>query len=101
MATAILYVIDGLLGLFGFLILAWAIISWLVAFNVINQGEPIVRQIMRFLDAVVRPILWPVQRIIPPLGGVDLSPIIVLLIIGGIRVGIMPLLRQAFVPVLG
>jgi YggT family protein len=101
LATAILYVINGLLTLFSFLIIAWAIISWLVAFNVINEREPIVRQIMRFLDAVTRPILWPVQRIIPTLGGVDLSPVIVLLIIGGIKVGIMPLLASALIPILG
>jgi YggT family protein len=49
-----------------------------------------VYNIARFLDAVTRPILRPVQRVIPAIGGVDISPIIVLLVIQGIRIYLLP-----------
>ena len=62
-------------------LLIWAIIisavmSWLVAFDVINLRNRFVYNVARFLEAVTRPVLAPFQKIIPPLGGVDISPII-------------------------
>jgi YggT family protein len=84
------FVLDGLLGLLVLAIIISAILSWLVAFDVINLRNRFVYNIAHFLDAVTRPILRPVQRIIPPLGGVDISPIIVLLLIQGFRSYILP-----------
>ena len=84
------FILDGLLGLLVIAIIISAILSWLVAFDVINLRNPMVYNIARFLDAVTRPILRPVQRIIPPIGGVDISPIIVLLVIQGIRIYLLP-----------
>ena len=55
--------------------------SWLVAFNVINARNQLVYSILRFLDAVTSPLLEPFRRIIPTLGGVDISPIVVLLLL--------------------
>ena len=51
-------------------IIANAIISWLIAFDVVNMRNRIVRSIVTFLDAVTRPILRPLRRIVPPLGGI-------------------------------
>ena len=84
------FVLDGLLGLLVIAIIISAILSWLVAFDVINLRNPMVYNIARFLDAVTRPILRPVQKIIPPIGGVDISPIVVLLVIQGIRIYLLP-----------
>lgn len=84
------YVLDGLLGLLVLAIIISAILSWLVAFDVINLRNRFVYNVAHFLDAVTRPILRPVQKVIPPLGGVDISPIIVLLLIQGFRNYILP-----------
>jgi YggT family protein len=63
------------------LIVASAILSWLVAFNVVNTRNDFVRSIWNFLDAVTQPALRPIRRILPNLGGVDISPIILILLI--------------------
>jgi YggT family protein len=86
----LLFVIRGLLNLLLYAIVISAILSWLVAFDVINLRNRFVYNVARFLDAVTRPVLRPVQRIIPPLGGVDISPIIVILLIEGALVYLIP-----------
>ncbi|MGZ8362534.1 MAG: YggT family protein [Caulobacteraceae bacterium] len=98
MANIILFVffiLNSLLGLLSIAIIAAAILSWLVAFNVVNPRNGFVYQVMAFLEAVTRPVLYPVQRMIPSLGGVDISPIIVLLLISGIRSYLLPALMSA------
>jgi YggT family protein len=89
------FIVDGLLGLLVLAIILNAIMSWLVAFEVVNYRNAFVRSVGRFLDAITAPVLRPIQRIIPPLGGIDISPVIALLVIQGIRVYLLPLI---FVP---
>ena len=91
-------IIDGLLGLLSLAIIISAVMSWLVAFNVINDRHPIVGQIERFLLAVTRPVLWPIQKVVPTLGAVDISPIIALLIIQAARSYLLPWI---FTPIVG
>jgi YggT family protein len=91
MGSFLYFIVDGLLNLLVVAIIVSAVLSWLVAFDVINLRNQIVYNIARFLDAVTRPILRPFQKIIPPIGGVDITPIIVLLIIQGIRTYLLPL----------
>ena len=79
----LIFIVRGLLNFILFVIVASAIMSWLVGFNVINTRNPFVYSVVRFLEAVSRPVLRPFQRLIPSLGGVDISPIIVILIISG------------------
>jgi YggT family protein len=62
-------------------IIGTAILSWLFAFDVINHRNRFVNQLSNFLDAVTRPLLEPFRRIIPSLGGIDVSPIVVLLLL--------------------
>ena len=69
------------LQLYTYLIIASAILSWLVAFNVVNTRNDFVRSIWNFLDAVTEPVLRPIRNILPNLGGVDISPIILILLI--------------------
>jgi YggT family protein len=83
-------IIDGLLGLLVIAIIISAVLSWLVAFDVINLRNPMVYNVARFLEAVTRPLLRPVQKVIPAIGGVDISPIIVLLVIQAFRSYLLP-----------
>jgi YggT family protein len=78
---ALLNVILLALQLYTYLIVASAILSWLVAFNVVNTRNNFVRSIWTFLDAVTEPVLRPIRNILPNLGGVDISPIILILLI--------------------
>ena len=77
--------IDTILGLYVWILIASAILSWLVAFNVVNTRNRAVYVIGDFLYRVTEPLLAPIRRILPNLGGLDLSPIIVILIIFFIR----------------
>jgi YggT family protein len=97
MGSFLLFIVDALLNLLVIAIIVSAVLSWLVAFDVINLRNPMVYNVARFLDAVTRPILRPFQKIIPPIGGVDISPIIVLLILQGVRIYLLPL---AFGPII-
>jgi YggT family protein len=72
------------------LIVAWVIVSWLVNFDVINMRNRMANQVVRTLDAVTRPIMRPVQRIIPPLGGLDISPMIVIIVLGAADQALLP-----------
>ncbi len=91
-------VTGGILDLLSIAIIASAVLSWLIAFNVINTRHPMVGQINRFLWAVTRPLLWPLQRVIPPLGSVDVTPIIALLILSAARNYLLP---WVFAPIIG
>jgi YggT family protein len=56
--------------------------SWLIAFGVLNMQNQFVRQVVRTLDAITDPVFRQVRRVIPPIGGLDISPVFVLLVIG-------------------
>jgi YggT family protein len=94
MGSFLYFIVSSLVQLLVWAIIISAILSWLVAFDVINLRNRFVYSISRFLDAVTRPILAPVQRIIPPLGGVDVSPILVILILQGANTYLLPWIFQ-------
>jgi len=101
MGSFLYFIVDNLLGLLVLAIIISAVLSWLVAFDVINLRNRFVYQFARFLDAVTAWVLRPVQRVIPPLGGVDVSPIVVLLVIQGVRLYLLPLLFRPVIAALG
>lgn len=78
---ALLQTISMLLNLVWWVFLIMIIMSWLISFNVINTRNQFVAGVWRVLNQVTEPILRPIRRIIPPVGGLDLSPIIVFVII--------------------
>jgi YggT family protein len=78
---ALFNVIDIVLRLYIYILIASAIFSWLYAFNVINSHNQFVNSVGRFLNNVTEPVLRPIRRILPDLGGIDISPIVLLLII--------------------
>ncbi|NND50604.1 MAG: YggT family protein [Rhizobiales bacterium] len=67
-----------IIGLYIWLIVASAILSWLVAFNVVNSRNNVVRQIGEFLYRITEPALAPIRRFMPDLGGIDISPIVLI-----------------------
>lgn len=81
MGEAVVWLINQIINLMVIFIIVQAVASWLVAFNVVNPRNQLVYSILRFLDAVTSPLLEPFRRIIPTLGGVDVSPIVVLLLL--------------------
>ena len=78
---SVLDVILLVLQLYVWLLIAAAILSWLIAFNVVNTHNQVVAMIADFLYRITEPVLRPIRSVLPNLGGIDISPIIVILII--------------------
>lgn len=78
---AILQIVQLLLNLLWWIIVIQAILSWLVAFNVINMSSEFVRAIWTALQRITEPLYRPIRRILPDFGALDLSPLVVLLVI--------------------
>ncbi|MCV0426781.1 MAG: YggT family protein [Roseibium sp.] len=95
--TALLNVILIALELYTYVIIASAIFSWLYAFNIVNSSNQFINSIGRVLYNLTEPALRPIRRFLPDLGGVDISPVILLLAIIFIRqiiiINLMPLVR--------
>jgi YggT family protein len=87
----VFFIAHAVLGLLSVVIIIWAVMSWLVAFNVMNYRHPLIRQLDRFLEAIVRPVLWPLRKVIPTFGGVDITPVIALIIIQGVDKYLIPM----------
>jgi len=77
----IVLVID----LYIWVVIAGAILSWLIAFNVVNTQNQVVRSIAEMLYRVTEPVLRPIRSVLPSLGGIDISPVILILFLLFIR----------------
>ena len=75
----ILWLVHTVINIYFWIILAMVIMSWLVAFGIVNRSNPYVRQIGYALDRLTDPLLRPIRRVLPDLGGIDISPIILLI----------------------
>ncbi len=89
---ALLYLFNSLISLIILVVIINAIISWLVAFDVVNLRNPMAYRIVRTLDAITAPMLAPIRRFMPNLGGIDISPIILLLLLQALRILVNDLL---------
>jgi YggT family protein len=87
-------VIDFLLNVVVWLVIANALVSWLIAFDIINMRNRAAYNAVRFLDRVVSPLLAPFRRFIPPLGGMDITPLILIIIIVAAQRALLPALFQ-------
>ena len=85
MLLALIDIVIMLLWVLSWIIIAQAIISWLVAFNVINTYNDFVRTLLNALDRITAPLYRPIRKILPDFGGLDFSPIVVLLILWGLQ----------------
>ncbi len=90
MAYPIYQVLMILLNVVWWIIIIQAILSWLVAFNVINTSNDLVRNALFALDRMTEPLYRPIRRIMPDLGALDLSPMVVLLAIYIIQRVVLP-----------
>ncbi len=96
---AILDVILLILQLYTYVIIVVAIMSWLIAFNVINTSSDLVRTVIVALDRMTEPLYRPIRRFMPDLGALDLTPMVVLLLViilqGPVRQNLFGALMQA------
>jgi YggT family protein len=93
----LLYFIDLVLNLYVFLLIAAALLSWLVAFNVVNTRNPFVAMLGEFLYRITEPVLRPIRNMLPNFGGIDISPIVAILAIYFIQIVIIGNLREALI----
>ena len=91
----LLLFVDDLLGFYAFVLLVTVIVSWLVAFDVINIRNSVVRSLLHVLSALTDPVLAPIRRYVPPVGGLDLSFLVLLLLIQLVRSVLIPDLIDA------
>ena len=80
-----LWLIHTLIWLYIYILIAAAVLSWLIAFNVVNSYNPTVRMIWDFANRITEPALRPIRAILPNLGGIDISPVILILILMFLR----------------
>lgn len=82
----LLYLIDTAITVYIWILIARVVLSWLISFNVINQFNQGVRAVDNFCRVLTEPLLRPIRRFMPDLGGLDISPIVLLLGIEFLRV---------------
>jgi|SRR5688500_15528558 YggT family protein len=85
MLLSLFAIVDLLLRVLTYIIIAQAILSWLVAFNVINTHNDFVRSFLNALGRLTEPLYRPIRRVLPDFGGIDLSPMVLLLLIVIVR----------------
>jgi YggT family protein len=85
----ILGIVDALLQILTWVIIIQVILSWLIAFNVINTHNEGVRRFIRALDRLMAPIYRPIQKLMPDFGGIDFSPLVILLAVWIIRTRVL------------
>ena len=83
--VTLLWIFDTLIGLYIFIVLLAVVASWLIAFGVLNTRNDLARALINFLDALTEPVFRRVRRIVPPIVGIDLSPMIVFIILIAIQ----------------
>ena len=83
--TALIILIDQIVNLYIWTMVAYIIITWLIAFKIVNPWQPIVRMALTFLGRIHEPLMGMVRRVLPDLGGIDVSPIILLLAVQFLR----------------
>ncbi len=85
MIGALLWLFNTVIDLYIFVIIAWIVMSWLIALNVVNTANPFVGQIERALDALTAPVLRPIRRVIPVIAGFDFSALVLVILLGFIQ----------------
>lgn len=83
--TSLVLLVNIVLEIYTWLLIAWVVVSWLVAFDVINTRNRVVYMVSDFLYRITEPVLRPIRRFVPGIGGIDVSPVILLLAIWLIR----------------
>lgn len=82
---AVCRLIDTVVSIYIWILLASVVLSWLVAFGVVNTYSPFVRRVGEFLERLTEPLLAPIRGVIPPIAGIDISPVILIVAIYFVR----------------
>jgi YggT family protein len=97
MAIALINILQLLLTVLTWIIIAQVIISWLFAFNVINPHSGFMRSLVDALDRITAPLYRPIRKILPDFGGIDFSPLVLILaiaivsrLLGGVAMEMSP-----------
>ncbi len=85
MLIALFQIVDYLLQILGWVIIAQVILSWLIAFNVLNTSSAGLRAFINALERILGPLYRPIRRVLPDFGGIDFSPLVLLLLIQVLR----------------
>jgi YggT family protein len=94
--NALFWLIDQVIGLYITLVIVQVVLSWLVAFNVINTRNRFVYMVGDFLYRITEPALKPIRRLLPTMGGIDLSPVVLILGLYFLRVLLLRDVMPAF-----
>ena len=86
----LLQFISGLITLYTYVIIASVVISWLMGFGIVNPYNPTARAIYQAVQALTEPLLRPIRRILPDMGAIDISPIILLLLCQFVQMVVIP-----------
>lgn len=78
MFSALFFLLAQLLGFYTFVVIAYVASSWLVALNVVNPRNKNVAFVLMWVNKLVEPVLNPIRKVIPVLGGIDISPIVLI-----------------------
>ena len=97
MITILADIIYAVLGLLIVVLIIHVVISWLYAFDVVSRHNPFVAGISRFTTAITNPMLRPLRRLIPPIAGVDLSVLVLVLILVLFRDSVLPWLVRLLI----
>ena len=97
MTNALAYIINALATLYFWIIVARVVLSWLTAFNVVNPYNQFIRTIQTFCYRATEPLMAPIRRFLPDLGGLDISPIILLIGVEALRRLLISMLGGQFI----
>jgi YggT family protein len=86
-----------LIGMYEFIVIAAVIMSWLIGFGIINPYNQIARAIWNFLQTVTEPALRPIRAMLPDFGGIDISPIVLLLALQFLKHVVLPNIMKVFI----
>ena len=94
--SALIQVLRVAINIYVFILIASAVMSWLLAFNVLNARNQFVSMLAEFLYRVTEPVLRPIRRFIPHLGGIDVSPVVLILVLYFFQLVLGSILRDMY-----
>lgn len=84
--TSLIQIVLLIIDVVWFIVIVQVIMSWLINFNVLNRNQPLVWQIWTGLERLLEPVYAPIRRILPPMGGLDLTPLVLLVGLYALRI---------------
>ncbi len=82
---SVVTLLSTIIDIYVWLLIASAILSWLIAFNIINMSNQFVSTVSQFLYRITEPVLRPLRQVIPAIGGLDITPIVLILLLYFVR----------------